>query len=77
MIKIVKLYHLNLFIYFCFLKVQQAAALGRPMAPGTKLMSPDGVIGVVTQNNNVSLTFPSNYQQRLLQRKKIIEKFMN
>ncbi|KAF5285410.1 hypothetical protein FQA39_LY16664 [Lamprigera yunnana] len=46
--------------------VQQAATMGRPMSLGTKLMSSEGVIGVVTSNNNISLTFPANYAQRIL-----------
>ncbi|XP_031333016.1 histone-lysine N-methyltransferase 2C-like isoform X3 [Photinus pyralis] len=47
-------------------QVQQAASMGRPMSLGTKLMSPEGIIGVVTANNNVSLTFPANYAQRII-----------
>ncbi|KAF5271825.1 hypothetical protein FQR65_LT05056 [Abscondita terminalis] len=47
-------------------QVQQAATMGRPMSLGTKLMSTEGVIGVVTSNNNVSLTFPANYAQRII-----------
>lgn len=35
------------------------------MAPGTKLMSPDGVIGIVTPNNTISLTLPPDYSQRV------------
>lgn len=46
--------------------MQQAAASGRPMAPGTKLMSPDGVIGIVTPNHTISLTLPPNHSQRVL-----------
>lgn len=47
-------------------QVQQAAALGRPMAPGSKLQTPDGIIGTVTHNNNVQLQVPQSYHQRLL-----------
>lgn len=56
------LYKIEISFYIC--QVQQAAASGRPMAPGTKLMSPDGVIGIVTANNTISLTLPQNYSQR-------------
>lgn len=41
--------------------VQQAAAMGRPMLPGTRLMSPDGVIGVVTSTNSVTVSYPTNF----------------
>lgn len=47
-------------------QVQQAAALGKPMPPGSKLQSPDGIIGIVTLNNSVQLQIPQGYQQRLL-----------
>ncbi|XP_060525404.1 histone-lysine N-methyltransferase 2C-like [Cylas formicarius] len=47
-------------------QVQQAAAQGRPMPPGSKLQTPDGIVGVVLPNNNVQLQIPSNYPQRLL-----------
>lgn len=48
-------------------QVAQAAALGRPMAPGTKLMSPDGAIGIVQSNNSITVTYPSNFPQRVAQ----------
>ena len=41
--------------------VQQAAAMGRPMAPGTRLMSPDGVVGVVGSNNTVTVSYPTTF----------------
>ena len=41
--------------------VQQAAAMGRPMAPGTRLLSPDGAIGVVTSTNSVTVSYPSTF----------------
>lgn len=50
--------------------VQQAAAMGRPILPGTKLMSSDGAIGVVTSTNTVTVSYPSNFpghQQRISQ----------
>lgn len=50
--------------------VQQAAAMGRPMPPGTKLLSPDGAVGVVTSTNTVTMSYPSNFsghQQRTSQ----------
>lgn len=47
-------------------QVQQAAALGKPMPPGSKLQTPDGIVGVVLANNNVQLQIPPNFQQRLL-----------
>ncbi|KAJ8921946.1 hypothetical protein NQ315_008580 [Exocentrus adspersus] len=47
-------------------QVQQAAAQGRPMPPGSKMQTPDGVIGIVMPNNTVQLQVPPNYQQRLL-----------
>lgn len=36
------------------------------MPPGSKMQTPDGVIGIVMPNNNVQLQVPPNYQQRLL-----------
>lgn len=50
--------------------VQQAAAMGRPVPPGTKLLSPDGAVGVVTSTNTVTVSYPSNFpghQQRTSQ----------
>ncbi|XP_038110096.1 histone-lysine N-methyltransferase 2C isoform X3 [Culex quinquefasciatus] len=50
-------------------QVQQAAAMGKPMAVGTQLLSKEGAVGVVTANNNVSVTVrtglvnPSRIQQ--------------
>lgn len=32
--------------------------MGNPMAPGTRLMSPDGAVGVVTDNNTVTISYP-------------------
>lgn len=40
--------------------VQQAAAMGR-LVPGTKLLSPDGAVGVVTSPNTVTVSYPSNF----------------
>ncbi|KAL1490323.1 hypothetical protein ABEB36_013038 [Hypothenemus hampei] len=47
--------------------VQQAAALGKPMPPGSKLQTPDGIVGIVLANNNVQLQIPPNFHQRILQ----------
>ncbi|KAL3280233.1 hypothetical protein HHI36_017729 [Cryptolaemus montrouzieri] len=47
-------------------QVQQAAAQNRPMAPGSRLQTPDGVTGIVTPNNNVQLHVPPNYQRILM-----------
>lgn len=47
--------------------MQQAAAMGRPMPPGTRLMSPDGAVGIVTNNNGVTVSYPPNYPQRIAQ----------
>lgn len=50
--------------------VQQAAAMGRPMLPGTRLVSPDGAVGVVTSTNSVTVSYPasfSSHPQRLPQ----------
>ncbi|CAH1176242.1 unnamed protein product [Phaedon cochleariae] len=47
-------------------QVEQAAAQGRPMPPGSRMQTPDGIIGVVMPNNTVQLQVPQNYQQRLL-----------
>lgn len=41
--------------------VQQAAAMGRPMPPGTRLLSPDGAIGVVTSSNSVTVSYPATF----------------
>ncbi|CAD6215553.1 GSCOCG00000363001-RA-CDS [Cotesia congregata] len=51
-------------------QVQQAAAMGRPMPPGTRLLSAEGVIGVVTSSNTVTISYPSTFPghpQRILQ----------
>ncbi|KAG8041194.1 hypothetical protein G9C98_002182, partial [Cotesia typhae] len=51
-------------------QVQQAAAMGRPMPPGTRLLSAEGVIGVVTSSNTVTISYPSTFpghSQRILQ----------
>lgn len=50
-------------------QVQQAAAMGRPMPPGTKLLSLDGAVGVVTSTNTVTVSYPSNFpgHQRISQ----------
>jgi len=51
-------------------QVQQAAAMGRPIPPGTRLLSPDGAVGVVTSTNTVTVSYPSNFSghpQRLSQ----------
>lgn len=42
-------------------QVQQAAAIGRPMPAGTRLISPDGAIGVVTSTNTVTVSYPSTF----------------
>ena len=47
-------------------QVQQAAAHGKPMPPGSRLQTPDGFVGIVTPNNNVQLQLPQGYHQRLL-----------
>uniref|UniRef100_A0A1B0CW28 PHD-type domain-containing protein n=1 Tax=Lutzomyia longipalpis TaxID=7200 RepID=A0A1B0CW28_LUTLO len=51
-------------------RVQQAAAMGKPMQVGTQLMS-NGAIGIVTANNNVQVSFPGlmnrNGQQLITQ----------
>jgi histone-lysine N-methyltransferase MLL3 len=47
-------------------QVQQAAARGKPMPIGAKLQTPDGIIGIVTQNNTVQLQIPQGYHQRLI-----------
>lgn len=39
-------------------QVQQAAAMGKPMAPGTQVLSKEGAIGIVTANNSVQISFP-------------------
>lgn len=41
--------------------VQQAAAMGRPMPPGTRLLSPDGAVGVVTSTNTVTVSYPNTF----------------
>lgn len=42
--------------------VQQAAAMGRPMLPGTRLVSQDtGAIGVVTSTNTVTVSYPPTF----------------
>lgn len=38
-------------------QVQQAAAAGKPMPIGTQLLSKDGAVGVVIENNNVKVTY--------------------
>lgn len=48
-------------------QVAQAAAMGRPMAPGTRLISPDGALGIVTNNNSITMTYTTNLQQRVNQ----------
>lgn len=37
------------------------------MAPGTRLVSQDGAVGIVTNNNGVTVTYPPNYPQRVAQ----------
>lgn len=41
--------------------VQQAAAMGRPIPPGTRILSPDGAVGVVTSTNTVTVSYPSTF----------------
>lgn len=44
--------------------MQNAAAMGRPMVPGTRLMAPDGAVGIVTANNTVQVSYPNlQFQQ--------------
>lgn len=45
--------------------MQHASTSGQPVSAGSKLLS-DGVVNVVTSSNNVSLAFPANYAQRIL-----------
>lgn len=40
------------------------------MPPGSKLQTPDGIVGIVLANNNVQLQIPPNFQQRLLLQRK-------
>ncbi|KAG5672534.1 hypothetical protein PVAND_002656 [Polypedilum vanderplanki] len=48
------------------LQLQQAAANGKPMPIGTRLVANNNITGIVTGPNNISLTFPTG-QQRLQQ----------
>lgn len=49
-------------ICFHFIQqVQQAAAMGKPMAVGTRLLSKEGAVGVVTPNNTVSVSIRTGY----------------
>lgn len=51
-------------------QVQQAAVMGRPIPPGTRLVASDGTVGVVTSTNTVTVGFPSSFPghpQRLSQ----------
>lgn len=41
--------------------VQQAAAMGRPVPPGTRLVSLNGAVGVVTSTNTVTVSYPSTF----------------
>lgn len=47
-------------------QVQLAASQGRPMPPGSKLTTSDGLVGIVKPNNQVQFQVPHNYQHRLL-----------
>lgn len=42
-------------------QVTVALAMGRPIPAGTRLMSQDGAVGVVTSNNTVTVTYPSAF----------------
>lgn len=42
------------------------------MPPGSKLQTPDGIVGIVLANNNVQLQIPPNFQQRLLLQRKYL-----
>lgn len=41
--------------------VQNAVAMGKPLPPGTRLLSPDGAIGVVTTTNTVTVSYPATF----------------
>lgn len=57
--------------------MQQAIAQGRPMPAGSKMTTPDGIVGIVMSNNSVQLQVPAGYQERmLLQRKYSIAYFL-
>lgn len=49
--------------------VQQAAANGVPFAPGSLIKSNDGIVGVVTSQNSVTVSYPApiQHQQRMPQ----------
>jgi len=42
-------------------QVQQTATMGRSILPGTRLLSPDGAVGVVTSANMVTVSYSSNF----------------
>lgn len=44
-------------------QVQQAAAMGKPMPIGTQLLSKDGAIGIVVENNNVKVNYQPMYNR--------------
>lgn len=46
--------------------MQQAIAQGRPMPVGSKMTTPDGIVGIVMSNNTVQLQVPAGYQERML-----------
>lgn len=39
-------------------QIQQAAAMGKPLPPGSQVVSKGGAVGIVTANNGVQITFP-------------------
>ena len=46
-------------------QLQQTASLGRIIPPGTRLMTNDGIIGLVTAKNQISISFPQPLMQKL------------
>lgn len=44
-------------------QVQQAAAMGKPMPIGTQLLSKDGAVGIVVENNNVKVNYQPMYNR--------------
>lgn len=45
-------------------KVQQQAAMGKPLAIGAELMSNEGVHGVVMENNTIKVSFNPMYNRQ-------------
>lgn len=46
--------------------MQLAIAQGRPMPIGSKMTTPDGIVGIVMSNNTVQLQVPAGYQEKML-----------